>query len=335
MRSMRSSVTLLLLLCVVAGGRLGTHAQSPLEKNPFDGNPEAILAGMGGFRQRCADCHGTDGSRCARSRHHADLVVGAHRPGSVQDDSQRRVGHGDAGVSGAANLRPRDLADAGVPAHAGRARAGRSTARQRRKRRRVCSARTALRVIESTRLAGVSAQTCRESAPPGRATCSCRGSAAAPRSFGRASQPVTITPESGPPIQGVKKNEDLFSVQIMDTRRTHPGIREGQGEIGDERDEVGDAGVWSRSSERQRARRCRSLPADVARIRPRGAAMIPRLITDRTDRGGQLRATRCSAAVVLLTCAGVPASLTAQQAPPARSRCRRFSKDCLPMVRDG
>ncbi len=45
---------------VVGGGRLGTHAQSALEKNPLEGNPEAILAGMGGFRQRCADCHGTD-----------------------------------------------------------------------------------------------------------------------------------------------------------------------------------------------------------------------------------------------------------------------------------
>ena len=35
--------------------------------------------------------------------------------------------------------------------------------------------------------------------------------------------PVTVTPESGPPIQGVKKNEDLFSVQIMDTRERIQG----------------------------------------------------------------------------------------------------------------
>jgi putative heme-binding domain-containing protein len=35
--------------------------------------------------------------------------------------------------------------------------------------------------------------------------------------------PVTITPESGPPIQGVKKNEDLFSVQVMDTRERIQG----------------------------------------------------------------------------------------------------------------
>ncbi len=36
-------------------------------------------------------------------------------------------------------------------------------------------------------------------------------------------QAVTITPESGPPIRGVKKNEDLFSVQIMDTRERIQG----------------------------------------------------------------------------------------------------------------
>jgi len=30
-------------------------------------------------------------------------------------------------------------------------------------------------------------------------------------------EPVTLTPQTGEPIRGVKKNEDLFSVQIMDT----------------------------------------------------------------------------------------------------------------------
>ena len=35
--------------------------------------------------------------------------------------------------------------------------------------------------------------------------------------FRQGFEPVTLTPQSGPPISGVKKNEDLFSVQIMDT----------------------------------------------------------------------------------------------------------------------
>ena len=36
-------------------------------------------------------------------------------------------------------------------------------------------------------------------------------------------EPVTITPENGQPIKGVKKNEDLYSVQIMDTRERIQG----------------------------------------------------------------------------------------------------------------
>jgi putative heme-binding domain-containing protein len=36
-------------------------------------------------------------------------------------------------------------------------------------------------------------------------------------------EPVTLTPVTGQPIHGVKKNEDLFSVQIMDTRERIQG----------------------------------------------------------------------------------------------------------------
>jgi len=36
-------------------------------------------------------------------------------------------------------------------------------------------------------------------------------------------EPVTLAPRNGPPIVGVKKNEDLFSVQIMDSRERIQG----------------------------------------------------------------------------------------------------------------
>ncbi len=32
----------------------------PPAKNPLEGNTDAITAGMGAYRQRCADCHGVD-----------------------------------------------------------------------------------------------------------------------------------------------------------------------------------------------------------------------------------------------------------------------------------
>ena len=54
-------------------------------------------------------------------------------------------------------------------------------------------------------------------------------------------EPVTVTTPDGAPIQGVKKNEDLFSVQIMDTRERIQGY---------EKDKV-------KAVENGRSRRCR------------------------------------------------------------------------------
>src|SRR5829696_5512538 len=47
----------------------------------------------------------------------------------------------------------------------------------------------------------------------------CRGS----EDFRAGFEPVTVMTADGAPIQGVKKNEDLFSVQIMDTRERIQG----------------------------------------------------------------------------------------------------------------
>jgi putative heme-binding domain-containing protein len=45
--------------------------------------------------------------------------------------------------------------------------------------------------------------------------------------FAQGFEPVTLTPHVGQPIKGVKKNEDLFSVQIMDTRQRIQGYDKG------------------------------------------------------------------------------------------------------------
>jgi putative heme-binding domain-containing protein len=42
--------------------------------------------------------------------------------------------------------------------------------------------------------------------------------------FASGFEPVTLTPQGGQPIVGVKKNEDLFSVQIMDARERIQGF---------------------------------------------------------------------------------------------------------------
>ena len=52
------SVLTVAMLCVVGGGLVA--AQDLPAKNPLEGNADAIRAGMGLFRGRCADCHGMD-----------------------------------------------------------------------------------------------------------------------------------------------------------------------------------------------------------------------------------------------------------------------------------
>src|ERR1700741_286460 len=41
--------------------------------------------------------------------------------------------------------------------------------------------------------------------------------------FASGFEPVTVTTKNGQAIQGVKKNEDLFSVQVMDSRERIQG----------------------------------------------------------------------------------------------------------------
>src|SRR5215212_3192240 len=45
----------------IAGAMAVAQPQTAPPTNPLAGNPEAIQAGMGGYRVRCADCHGLDG----------------------------------------------------------------------------------------------------------------------------------------------------------------------------------------------------------------------------------------------------------------------------------
>jgi putative heme-binding domain-containing protein len=201
----------------------GLAAQDVPEENPFEGDADAILAGMGGFRQRCADCHGTDGR-------------GVRGPDITQVWSSGRTDQGlfDTVRSGVSNTE--------MPAF----RAPRTSDRE------IWQMLAYLRTLatpaptepppgDAENGAVVFATHCsschRVNADGGRLgpDLSRIGAARArevlvarirhgieiPRP---GFQPVTITPESGPPIRGVKKNEDLFSVQIMDTRERIQGF---------------------------------------------------------------------------------------------------------------
>jgi putative heme-binding domain-containing protein len=221
----RSIVTLMMWLATVAVGQ--PAPQAPLDKNPFEGNPDAILAGMGGYRQRCADCHGTDGKGVRGPDITHVWTTGRTDPGlfktirsgvpgtempafSAPRTSDREIWQMLAYLRTLATSVPPDplRGDAENGAKLFRAHCA-SCHRVNAVGGRIGPD---LSRIGSARSRDVLVLRIR------------RGS----ESFRPGYEPVTVTPESGPPIQGVKKNEDLFSVQIMDTRERIQGYEKDQ-----------------------------------------------------------------------------------------------------------
>ena len=215
------------------------------------------------------------------------------------------------------------VADPRVPAHAGRAGADRSAARQRRERREDLPRQLRELPPRERRRRAARAR------PVARRRRRAARDVLVPRirggveDFRAGYEPVTLTPPDGQPIRGVKKNEDLFSVQIMDTRERIQGYEKDKVRAVVERHAVRHAGLRPRSSERKRPRRSRSLSADAARVRSGGAAnketsCASTILASRSDR---LLAARRSA----------PPALVAQQAPPPpRWSRRRRLLDGLP-----
>jgi cytochrome c oxidase cbb3-type subunit 3 len=210
------------ILAIVCG--LGTSAiagQPSPTRNPLEGDPAAIKAGMGIFRARCADCHGVDArgvrgpdiSRVwAEGRTDAGLFQ-TLRDG-VRDTEMPSVGTRTSDIeiwqilayvrtlaAATSPDPPRGNAENGerifrancASCHRVNGKGGRLGPDLSR----IGSARA--RDAIAARIAGAA-----EGSRPGY-------------------EPVTVTPTDGQPIHGVKKNEDLFSVQIMDSRERIQG----------------------------------------------------------------------------------------------------------------
>ena len=82
------TVTFLAAAHVVAQDLFVTIPATPT-KNPLEGNAEAITAGMGAYRVRCADCHGMD------ARGSADPI--SHRCGRKAARTRRSFQHSQRG----------------------------------------------------------------------------------------------------------------------------------------------------------------------------------------------------------------------------------------------
>ena len=212
------------VLCVVAGwfvvAGAWTSAQAPAARNPSEGDPAAIRSGMGLFRARCADCHGIDarGVRgpditqvwaSGRSDEGLFTTIKNGIPGTEMPPQPRLFDHETWQILAylrtlAASVKvepPRGNPENGQKIYqancAGCHRVNGAGGRLGPDLSRIGAARS--REVLELRIRG------------------------AVEGFLPGYEPVTLTPETGQAVVGVKKNEDLFSVQIMDTRERIQG----------------------------------------------------------------------------------------------------------------
>ena len=210
----------------------------PPTKNPLEGNADAITAGMGAFRVRCADCHGMD----ARGIRGPDITQ-VWAKGRTDAALFRTIRTGVPNTEMPAHPAPRTsdtdiwrilaylktiapaTAEGPSPGNAG---AGENL--------------FATNCLACHRIGDrgghLGPDLSRIGAARARAAMArqIRGNMADVRT---GYQPVTLTTPGGQEIRGVKKNEDLFSVQIMDTRERIQGyLREDMKAVSDEKKSV-------------------------------------------------------------------------------------------------
>ena len=200
----------------------GPAAQAPVVRNPLEGNPDAIRNGMGYYRSRCADCHGID----ARGVRAPDLTQ-VWASGRTDEGLFNTIRRGVAGTEMPAFVPPRNpdvdiwqalaylrTLAASAPADPPRGNAENGE----RIFRAMCAG--------CHRVNGVGGRLGPDLSRVGGARSRDRIVASIRRSLedsGPGYEPVTLTPADGAPVRGVKKNEDLFSVQIMDTNERIQG----------------------------------------------------------------------------------------------------------------
>jgi len=236
-----SSISTIIAVGALGGNLVSAQAQTQTQTetrpipqaNPLAGNPQAIQAGMGMFRARCADCHGMN----ARGYRGPDLTQ-VWASGRTDDGLFRTLRNGISGsempalsdrtpdheiwqllaylrtlAAPAPSDPPRGNAENGEKIFRGQCSAchrvdGRG-GRIGPDLSRVGASRTRTTIVNQVRGAV-------EGFRPGYA-------------------PVILTPREGQPIHAVKKNEDLFSVQVMDTRERIQGYLKEDIEVADQK----------------------------------------------------------------------------------------------------
>jgi putative heme-binding domain-containing protein len=235
MKWVHSALVLALVSCAVyaVSAQTQTSAQSTSDdtrpiptKNPYEGKADAIQAGMGQFRSRCADCHGMD----ARGVRAPDLTQ-VWASGRTDDGLFKTLKNGVPGTEMPA-FGPRMfdieawqilayLRTIAAPTSADMGR-GNADNGQRIFRANCAGCH---RVNGTGGRLGPDLSRIGVSRSRDVIVKQIRG---ATEDFKSGYEPVTITTKEGQSIRGVKKNEDLFSVQIMDARERIQGYEKDQ-----------------------------------------------------------------------------------------------------------
>lgn len=212
----------LTVAALTAVAAVSVGAQSASTGNPLAGNPEAIRFGTGLYRARCADCHGMD----ARGVRAPDLTQ-VWASGRTDDGLFKTVKNGVPGTEMPANPRMFDQEIWQVLAYLRTLAASAPTDPPKG------NAENGQRLFRANcagchRVNGVGGRLGPDLSRVGAARTrdmivkQIRG---ATEDFRPGYEPVTVTAADGQTVHGVKKNEDLFSVQIMDTRERIQGFQ--------------------------------------------------------------------------------------------------------------
>ncbi|MBI4886763.1 MAG: c-type cytochrome [Acidobacteria bacterium] len=191
-------------------------------KNPLEGNSEAITAGMGAYRVRCADCHGMD-ARGIRGPDITQVWVRGRTDAALFSTIRNGVPSTEMPAHPAPRTSDMDIwrilayLKTMAPATAAGPSSGNATAGE---------GVFATNCVGCHRIGEKGGRLGPDLSRIGVA----RARAAMARQirgtmddFRTGFEPVTLTAPNGQEIRGVKKNEDLFSVQIMDTRERIQG----------------------------------------------------------------------------------------------------------------
>ncbi len=223
MKTARSRAALFVVAVWVAGGARpgGQQAPGPNAVNPYDGKAEAVQAGLGVFRSRCADCHGVD----ARGVRGPDLTQ-IWTSGRTDAGLFHTVRHGIPGTEmPPIGHRATDdevwkvlayLRTLAAPAP------GEAVAGSAENGQQIFRAQCASCHRVNGRGGRLGPDLSRIGAARARAAI-VRRIRGGVEDFQEGFAPVTVTTTNGQSIEGVKKNEDLFSVQIMDGRERIQG----------------------------------------------------------------------------------------------------------------